>query len=567
MWIDLEQQECPNLDADVCIVGAGPAGITLARSLIDKGHRVLLLEAGGPDFETDSQAFYAGENTGMPYYPLDHARLRMFGGTLGIWGGRCSLLDSIDFETRSWIPLSGWPFAREELMPHYRAAHDDLGLGPFAYDAASLETRIMQAWQGPAGGFFESQALETRGWRFDRNHERFGWDHCRDLIDDPRCTIVLHANATRVEVEPHGRSVRAIDISSPGGRSMEARGRFYVLACGAIENARLLLDSDDIQPGGLGNHHDQVGRYFMEHPHGRLGRIRTDRPFPLWQALQKQFSRHCSPVAPALVLSASEQRWRKASNGAATLKLQRDPGKGVSLSKAAYLGLKQRLNPNRYGRGLHQLYRDARDWAARNTRGTVNRVRCRMASVQLSVILRAEQVPNPSSRILLSEQRNPLGGRLAKLDWRLSEQDKHSAREMARVFDRELRRVGLGWIEFEEWLGTEDLAWPVDATVSNHPIGGYHHMGTTRMSTNPRLGVVDADSRVHGCNNLYIVGSSVFPTAGWSNPTLTILAMAKRCAAHLDKHLRVMPAIPGANRKNNLHSRQPNGAVGETQKY
>lgn len=556
MWIDLENQECPEPEADVCIAGAGPAGITLARSLVGKGHRVLLLEAGGPDFETDSQAFYAGENIGMPYYALDHTRLRMFGGTLGIWGGRCSLLDPIDFETRAWIPSSGWPFAREELMPHYRAAHDDLDLGPFEYDATSLEPRIMQAWRGPAGAFFDNKALEIRDWRFDRKHERFSWDNCRDLLDDPRCTVVLHANVTRVVVSPHSRGVCAMDICSLGGRSMQVRARFYVLTCGAIENARLLLDSDDVRPGGLGNLHDHVGRYFMEHPHARIGRIRTARPFSLWQVLQKEFARNSTPVSPALVLSACEQQLREASNGAVTLKFQRDPRKGLSLDRAAYLGLKHRLNPNRYGRGLHHLYRDARDWVARHARDTVNRARSRIGRVQLSVILRAEQVPNPSSRVLLSEQRNPLGGRLARLDWRLSEQDKHSARAMARVFDRELRRVGLGWIEFEEWLGTDDLAWPVDATVSNHPIGGYHHMGTTRMSTNPRRGVVDADCRVHDCDNLYVVGSSVFPTAGWANPTLTILALARRCAVHLDDRLRAVSELLGRNGKNTLDPRQ-----------
>jgi choline dehydrogenase-like flavoprotein len=179
-----------------------------------------------------------------------------------------------------------------------------------------------------------------------------------------------------------------------------------------------------------------------------------------------------------------------------------------------------------------------RAWVQRELRETVERWRARLGITGLHVIVRAEQAPNPDSRVLLSSERDALGVPRANLDWRLGAQDKHTVAMFAATLDEELRRLGIGELRSSDWLHDPDPRWPVDPTVSNHPIGGYHHMGTTRMSAVPAHGVVDADCRVHEYANLYIAGSSVFTTSGWANPTLTILALALRLAAHLDARPR-----------------------------
>jgi choline dehydrogenase-like flavoprotein len=148
-------------------------------------------------------------------------------------------------------------------------------------------------------------------------------------------------------------------------------------------------------------------------------------------------------------------------------------------------------------------------------------------------MIRAEQAPNPESRVRLDSVRDALGMPRAALDWRPSRVDKDTVAALASVCSAEFSRLGMGTVTPSAWLDDSELMWPVDPTVSKHPIAGYHHMGTTRMSAAPAEGVVDADCRVHGYANLYVAGSSVFATGSWANPTLTIIALALRLADRL----------------------------------
>lgn len=532
MLIDLHaHQPAAGCDADVCVVGAGAAGIPLTRRLVEFGRTVCLIEGGGFDFERETQELYSGENLAMTYYPLDEARLRFFGGTTNIWGGRCALLDPIDFERRDWVPHSGWPISRDELIPFYQDAHQSLELGEFNY-----EQKIWSAL-GLGAPPLDSTKINAKLWRFDEMNERFSASRCADLIQAKNATILLHANVTRLQASMNGRTIRHVLASSLNRNEIRVRAKHFVLACGAIENARLLLASNDIVSEGLGNRFDQVGRYFMEHPHGRLGRIYCETPFQLWAACQKRFTRNSPPLAPVLLLSEDTQRETGSLNNAVTLKLQRSPDRGVPLNKKLYLHLKHRLEPTRQGRAAHHTYRRARDWIHRNLRNPVERFRIQTGQSRLYLIVRAEQAPNPASRVKLSATKDSLGVPRADLEWRLSHQEKHSAATFARVFDGELRRLGLGRLDASNWLADPDPSWPVDETVSNHPIGGYHHMGTTRMSAQPANGVVDSNCKVHDLENLFIAGSSVFSTAGWANPTLTIVALSLRLAELLNSRL------------------------------
>lgn len=513
--------------ADLCIIGAGVVGITIAREFAGKSLKVCLLESGGPDFEAKTQALYQGKNLGQPYYDLDDSRLRFFGGTTLVWGGRCVPLDPIDFEPRRWVPYSGWPFPRTELVPYYERAQQVLDLGPFVYDE--------HVWKGlevdPPD--FDPLSVRTGFWQFDEEFSRFGLGKCEDLKRADNIRIVLHANVTNIEAHPSGQTVERLDITTLDGKRGSVRARVYVLAAGGIENPRLLLVSNGAEPNGLGNRHDCVGRFFMEHPHGRAARISTPTPYSLWDVYRKHRNRHGELLAPVLRAGEDLQKSAEILNSSLTLKCQRRSELGVPMGKEAYRVIKKHLHPTTSGRRIWRTYKQINRAIHRMTDTVVRRRQLRSGHSSLCLIIRGEQAPNPDSRIVLSSQRDVLGVRQADLDWRFTELDKRSVAVLVDALDREFQRLALGRVIPEEWLSDDTTSWPVDPTVSNHAIGGYHHMGTTRMADQPLHGVVNRDTRVHGINNLYVAGSSVFPTAGWANPVLTTIALSLRLTDHL----------------------------------
>ncbi|HET9811997.1 MAG TPA: GMC family oxidoreductase [Sphingomicrobium sp.] len=514
---------------EICIVGAGAAGITLARKLSRLGHEVCLLESGGLDYEAATQQLYEGANVGMPYYELDKSRLRFFGGTVAIWGGRCALMDPIDFEPRSWVPHSGWPIRRTDLDPFYREAHRIFDLERFNYEE--------EVWKelGLDDPGLDPAKLDVKLWRFDELSERFTADRASDLFEDPRVRILLHANVVKLQASPNANSIDHIAVQPIGGKVQAVRAKHYVLAAGAIENSRLLLVSNDVERHGVGNKHNQVGRFFMEHPAGRIARIDTRQAFHIWSMFQKRFVPGSVPLAPALRLADEAQRDRKALNSIVTFKLQRDPSRGVAIGNRIYQNVLHSVSPNRRGRMLDHLYRGVRAWIHREVRSSVERWRANRGITGLYAIMRGEQAPNPESRVLLSGELDALGNRRADLDWQMTDIDKHTALVMAETIDEEFGRLGWGSATPSAWLSESGPRWPVDPTVGNHPLANYHQLGGTRMSSDPAQGVVDSDCRVHGYANLHVAGGSVFTTSGWANPTLTIVALALRLADRLDR--------------------------------
>ncbi len=533
MLIDLEKSaQDMKVDAGVCIVGAGAAGVALARDLMHAGHDVCLLEGGGMDFEDDTQLLFDGKNIGMDYYDLDHTRLRFFGGTTNIWGGRNIPLDPIDFEKRDWVPHSGWPIGLEDLQSYYRIAHDSLELGEYDYGPGNWQKLGLQ----PIG--FDPHRITTLFWRFDNLAERFNSRRSTDLIESARVRIILHANTLGLQASENASGITHLDASTLGGRKLCVNARHYVLACGAIENARLLLASNTVESAGIGNQHDQLGRYFMEHPHGRIAHIETADPAAFWAMYRKRYPQSDVPVAPALVIPPAMQQQLGILNSAATFKLQKDPSRGATVSKRVYLNLKHSLSPSRSGRRLWQAWRGSQDWLQRHVSMPLLRFGVKANRMSLYVIARAEQAPNPESRVCLSSEKDALGSPRADLDWRLCALDKETMLQFGKTLSGEFDRLGLGKVTTYEWLENGSPEWPFDISVGNHPIGGYHHMGTTRMSDSAKTGIVDANCTVHGYHNLHIAGSSVFTTGGWANPTLTLLALAHRLGDHLNRLLK-----------------------------
>ena len=527
MRIDCAIEAPEAVTADVAIVGSGAAGQAAARRLLARGHRVVLLESGGFDHEEASADFNRGDVIGQPYYPLDHSRLRFFGGTTAIWGGRCAEYDPIDFERRDWVSHSGWPFGPEDIRSYLAEARVQLGVG--AVDTGRLaRPALMQR--------FSSEELAVRWWSFDPKFDRFTIDRAADLGEDPLCTLLTHATVREVKLTDDKGSVERLDVRTPSGRAIDVRARHYVLAAGGIENPRILLASNSIVPHGVGNHYDLVGRFFMEHPHARGGRIVGKAE---WQWLSA-FAKHKVngvEVSPAITPSDSLQRREGLLNTAMTIAVRQPEGGSHPIAKRAYLHVKHRTAPTRAGRSMWKATKNVVRGYTGLTGPLHPWMMKRLTGLDLAIVIRAEQAPNPDSRVVLNGERDATGMPRVSLDWKLSAIDVDSVKGLALALGRESVRLGLGSVEPAGWLDNGEKHWVNDELISSHPIGGFHHIGTTRMANDPRRGVTDGWGRVHGLPNLHIAGSSLFPTAGWANPTLTILALALRTADRIAQEL------------------------------
>lgn len=524
MHVDLEDGVPTDMNSDVCVIGAGAAGITVARRLLSAGKHVMLLESGGTDYAADTSALNSGRSTGEPYYPLDHARLRFFGGTTAIWGGRCAELDPIDFRPRPWVPYSGWPIDYEELTPYYVSARQALGL------PETWPTRLDFALAGAPLPVFSDALLRTPLWTFDERFNRFTFDACSDLRAHPRCTILTHATVTEIVAAPSGKVIDYLDVRSRSGRRYRVRAGNYVLSTGGIENARLLLASNSIMPMGLGNEHDQVGRYFMEHPHARGGRIVGPGAWALLKAFGRKHRVNGGNAAALIAPSERLQKERGLLNTSLTIAGRRPAGGHEALGMRVYQKLKHDLSPGRRARALWLRTKQAAHMVMNVTEPFRPWLLHKAGRLDIALVVRGEQAPNPDSRVTLQREVDAYGVPRVQLDWRLSALDTDSVAGLVDALGEEVARLGLGQVEAAPWLSDPSRDWCMDPLISAHPIAGYHHIGTTRMAENSRFGVTDGAGRVHGIANLYVAGSSLFPTSGWANPTLTIIALAQRTA-------------------------------------
>ncbi|WP_207477027.1 FAD-dependent oxidoreductase [Arenibaculum pallidiluteum] len=529
MLIDLrELSEPQTFDVPVCIVGGGAAGITLARRLLAHGHTVMLVESGGIDFEPGIQALAGGSSSGEPYYDPGDVNLRMLGGTTPIWGGRCAEFDPIDFAPRPWVPDSGWPIARDELASYYREAAAVLEITPPAEGRAAL----MQAL--PVLRALDGDTLSVGCWSFDDKPNRFTLANIRDVVDHPRARLLVHATATGLELSPDGRRILSVTVADIRGGKASIRAGRFILALGGIETPRLMLASNAVAPAGVGNDHDLVGRYFMEHPHARGGRLESEAAWQLLAAFGRTHRVGGTRHAALLRLPDEAQARLGTLNSAFTLGARQGERDAQFWAMKTYNAMKHRLDPSATNRRLWRAVKGGALWLHERVDPLRPWLLVKSRRRELALIVRAEQAPNPDSRIRLGGERDALGVPRIDLDWRLTELDRHSVRMLVTAMDQALRGRGLGRAIPAAWLEDPTVLWRTDPLISAHPIGGYHHMGTARMAETPGRGVVDRDCKVHGIENLYVAGSAVFPTSGWANPTFSIVALALRLADHLD---------------------------------
>ncbi|MEP0075132.1 MAG: GMC family oxidoreductase [Parasphingorhabdus sp.] len=496
----------------------------LAEVLSTPTRDVVLVESGGRDFDPSVQSLAHGHNVGMPYYDLDEARLRLFGGTAAIWGGRCAELDKIDFEKRDYLPHSGWPISKADLVPYYRKAFDRLGL---------KQPRAEGLWSdiGRTPPPFDPAKLDSNLWVFDEMGERFT-NPDRECFSHSR--ILLNATVTDIDVNVQN-AVQHVRVESVTGHCAKISAKVFVLAAGTIETVRLLMGAVGNRPDGLGNDRDLLGRFFMEHPHARGGEFIPNNLaktlLALPRAIRHGGNRYAAYLRPADIV----QKKKGILNSSISIAPRLREGEKMELFRSATSKLKHELPSSRFWRSsYHGLKKMAvKGLELTDPWSSILNMKLNRDKMGVFAVVRAEQAPNPDSRIMLGNGTDRLGTRQVALNWQLSEIDKHSVKVLMDTVGSEYRRLGWGDVTASSWLSETSTRWKSDPLISSHPIGGYHHMGGTRMSDSPCTGVVDKNCRLHESPNLYVASSSVFPTGGWANPTVTIVALSLRLAEHL----------------------------------
>lgn len=533
------------LNADLCIIGAGAAGIAMALEFAGTATQVLLLESGSRLEEADTQALYAGTVTDARLHsPPDRYRQRRFGGTTTIWGGRCMPFDPIDFEPRDYVPESGWPVARETLLPYYLKANRLCEAGAFAYTAdVAFNRPTRPIVEGFASNYFTANTLERFSCPTD-----FGSRYGHRLEVAANVQTVLHANVTEMRLDATGRTLDHLVLKNLHGKSFTVRATRFVLATGGLEVARMLLANRDVQPNGIGNDHDVVGRYYMCHLAGTLGAIKFHKPpSAVWHGYE--MSDDGIYCRRRFALREQTQRELKLGNFVARLHHPRITDPEHRNGVLSLLFLAQFLIPYEYRMRLTgSKNNSAKVWLQHLRNATLgsldgigfawHMLRDRKLAERKfpSIIIRskanlysldfhAEQQPNRASRLTLGTQTDALGVPRLNVDWRYTAGDVDTVRRSIALLADEIRRQGIGTFDYDPQS--------VEAEMIRYGAYGGHHIGTARMGSDRSSSVVDSDCRVHDVDNLFVAGAAVFPTSSQANPTLTLVALALRLSSHL----------------------------------
>ncbi|MFN0074174.1 MAG: GMC oxidoreductase [Chloroflexota bacterium] len=513
------------VNADLCIIGSGAAGITLARQLDGCGLNVVMLEAGGLERDpATEQDVWGVDHIGTPYRNPIPSRGRSFGGSTNLWFGRIATPDPIDFEERDWVPHSGWPLTLTEMVPWFNKAAEIL-------DVPHFEKISIDRWsRNPTIDAFVHQGGAGLGVFLWADGLFMGPAH-HDLLKTSRSVrLILQATATELVAHPGSSAIASARFCGPSGNSFSVQASRYVLAAGGLENPRLLLASTGRWPAGVGNGEDNVGRYYMDHPRGE-GLARVDlrglRPKQI-QSLALLGERAQSPyghVQFRVTFPESMQRAEGLLNHSLHAHLVSDVHAWAGYQSAKRLWGRLRKHDaepgTRLGDDLATLVKAAPSLATLSAR----MIKSRGAPTELIVIDQMEQEPDPESRVTVDpRKRDRFGLPRVQVDWRIGESTFRSQAVMHRFFRSILERSGIRSMKSDvlERPRDEIALWDMK-----------HPSGTTRMASSPKKGVVDSHCRVHGVPNLYVAGSSVFPTVGHANPTLMIVALAARLANHL----------------------------------
>jgi choline dehydrogenase-like flavoprotein len=560
------------IDADLVIVGGGPAGLTIAREFFGSPIQVLILESGQLTETPRATDLNTVESIGEPKGEAEirrriewhgsgssswsqqaqpyGVRCRVLGGSSHAWAGKVAAFDSADFAKRDWIPYSGWPFTLESLTPFIDRAAVTLNLGPNCYDSEFWS--LLGLKTPPAGP--DPQLLQSFFWQIARSRfnsrdiMRFGSEFV--TLTAPNVRVLVNATVTSIDTNAEGSAFDGLEVSTIDGVRSRVRAKAAVLAASAIENPRLLLASRKTYSCGLGNGNDRVGRYLMDHLGAKIGSYKAadcrtiGKRFGFY-SLKRQGQAHI--YLHGLALSRDIQE-RESLNNCSIYMLEQcapdDPwsaikrlasarsdepiadmlavasSPGLLLKGAAMRVFESDALPESLKRFVVNAVIDQfPNFAVREFR--THSLPHKVDSIAIEGM--AEQRPNPDSRITLSDKKDALGMPIARIDWRRDRDARRSLARLGQHLQTESIRIDIPAPQLDDWVIEErhDDGIFIDSA---------HTAGTTRMSDDPKQGVVDQNCRVHGVAGLYVAGASVFPTSGHANPTLMILALATRLA-------------------------------------
>jgi choline dehydrogenase-like flavoprotein len=546
MIIDLNNGGPATLSADVAVVGAGAAGITTALKLLQSGIQTVLIEAGSERVRKVSQGFYEAASIHPETHDEAHlARMRVLGGTTAIWGGRCIPFDPIDFERRPWLPHSGWPISYADVAQYIAEATAQC-------EAGNAEFETGEPFLTPLDDASGTDLILNRVARYSPP-TRFGKKYRKALAASTHVKVLINASVTEVLTNANGAAVSGVSVRTPAGTRMVVHANRVVLALGGLETPRLLLASNRINPRGLGNDRDLVGRFYQTHLEGVAGTLQLIAEADAEQ-LKPQLARDGVFTTRYIWLSPDAQR--REQLGGFVIRPARidvvDPANRLPWASASFLtraalrpaykapfNAMERRSLHRWKKnrsvlfgkhlanvayGLPTIMANTARKASHLLTGARRRPRWDVGN-PLSWVMEfhAEQVPNPSSRVFLAREVDALGMPRLAIHWSPTAQDHEIITRSLSLMCQALettRRAKL------------DLNRLTELTHDFRPSEG-HHIGTTRMAATAAEGVVDRNCQVFGVHGLYVAGASVFATSGFANPTLMVVALARRLGDHL----------------------------------
>ncbi len=512
------------LSCDLCILGLGVAGTVLANELHRHYDRIIVIESGSEEYDESTQRLYEPAEKPTSFFNPKYSRLRMMGGSSNHWENNTSPFDPIDFEKRPWIEHSGWPISFQDVEPYYKKAAVYCGTGDDGYDATHWSQQLQASTMTG-----ESKKLATGIAKRSLPPVRFFKQHGHEIETSQSVHIYKNSNLVDLDFDANTETVDRIYFESTPGLRHSVSAKKFVLCLGGIENARMLLYFNQAHDNKLGNTHDQLGRYFMDHPV-----VEAAHFFPKDMS-QFQLYRDNTVGSKTVTgyLKLSDQLIRhKALNN---LRLPLIPqtnyylSDGVSSFNILKNAARSGEMPNRFGTHILNMLKDIDLVAEGISRKSLKKsfVDDAKKIEAFMIYMMVEQTPHPNNRIKLSDIRDPFNIPRVLIDWQLMDEDKEQVWRTLDEFAQAIGELDIGRVKI--------LRERADRIWGEHLGFGHHHMGTTRMATSAKKGVVDANSRLFGTQNVYVGGSSVFPTGGHVPPTLTITAMSIRLAEHLTR--------------------------------
>ena len=521
MIADLERAAPDRTDYDVCVIGAGAAGIALALELRRGRRRVLLLEAGGARYETKSQALYAGETEGLPFAGLLDGRFRVLGGTTTQWGGQILEIDDHVFGPRPWASFEGWPISKADLAPYYRRAVAIEGLEAALDDADAVWLGLSLA----RPDFGEELVSRFSRWCPTRDLAKL---HAAALRDDPDLQVWLHANVVGLGFAEDGQTARKVYCRTLGGRAAEFSAKAFVLCTGGIETSRFLLQPSTNAFGTPWQGNPLIGRHFQDHISAFVATLEDCALQPPGAYFDYQ-SLGGLRYHPKLSLAPASQAARQTLDICGVVAVTADGQDDLGIAFETYrLIIQRRYNKLSVGRLVHfARHLPTLLWHRLPLSTSASAAGPRRTTLRLSV--HCEQAPTSDSFMALSDEKDAVGMRKARLTWRGSDAETHTIRAYIDAVRTAFAANGLGRIVPDPGVMEDDAA-----LVSRFG-ESFHHIGGARMADTAADGVVDSDLRVFGTLNTYVCSSAVFPSAGFANPTHTVIALAARLAVHLSQ--------------------------------